>query len=422
MPMREFLEPSPVPRRAAFCVSALLALLVFAAPLRAELKNRAVLGYDSFIDRYTILEADTFESIQELYGGLSNALSYRGGATKAGVNNFFRYGTQTIDELLDADGSVAAGASTSLNLRGMLHWKHFWEGSDYEFGNDFTQANAILRITRKVGGHSRLSVKSRFELMDYERKTDFDYDYRYYDGGLEWDTGVDFNSALRLGIFAGARDVPDSTSLSYDRFLAEIDARFSPASLLSFQLTAAADRKGYRETARSPYWSIMSYLEISRGETNGMLLSLRGESEILLFDRPDNVYFDTHFLRAGLRAKFQLRQMWTAYVEPRYATMLCLSFPEERYREISCVIGAEILRINGLWLNLSYEPGMRDYTLDENSLYSDFRLNRLSAMGSVPLPAESSLNLLVTHEPERHSRREDDFSVTLVSVDITKRF
>lgn len=422
MRIREFLEPSPRPRHAAFCVSAILLLLTVSTPLRAEIRSQAVAGYDSFIDRYTILEADTFESIQEAYGGMANTLTHRAGASKALVSNFFRLGTQTIDELLDAGGSLAAGASTSLDLRGTFHWKHFWEGSDYEFGNDFTQGNASLKIARKVGARSRLSLRSRFELMNYDRKTDFDYDYRYYDGGLEWDTGADFEKSLRLGILAGARDVPDSTSLSYDRFLGEIDARFSPASLLSFQLTAAADRKGYHESKRSPYWSIMSFLEMSRGGTSGLLFSLRGESEILRFDRPDNVYFDTHFLRGGLRGRFPLRQLWTAYLEPRYATMLCESFPEERYREISFVIGAEILQSNGLWLNLSYEPGQRDYTLDENSLYSDFRLNRLSAMGSIPLPAASALNLLVTHEPERHSRREDDFSVTLVSVDITKRF
>ncbi len=422
MPMRELFEPFSRPRHAAFCVSALLTLLILSTPPRAEIKSQAALGYDSFIDRYTILEADTFESIQEVYGGIANTLSYRRGASKALVSNFFRLGSQTVDELFDAGGSTAMGASTSLDLRGMFHWKHFWEGSDYEFGNDFTQGNASLKITRKVGGHSRLSIRSRFELMDYDQRTDFDYDYRYYDGGLEWDTGVDFEKTLRLGILAGARDVPDSTSLSYDRFLAELDARFSPIPLLSLQLTAAADRKGYRETERSPFWSVLSYFEMSRGGMNGMIFSLRGESEILLYDRPDNIYFDNHFLRAGLRGRFPLRHMWTAYVEPRYATMLCRSFPEERYREISCVIGAEILQINGLWLNLSYEPGWRDYTLDENSLYSDFQLHRLSAMGSIPLPVESALNLLVTHEPERHSRREDDFSVTLVSIDITKRF
>jgi len=166
MPMRELFEPSSRPRHAAFCVSALLTLLILSAPPRAEIKSQAALGYDSFIDRYTILEADTFESIQEMYGGIANTLSYRRGGSKALVSNFFRLGTQTIDELFDAGGSTAMGASTSLDLRGMFHWKHFWEGSDYEFGNDFAQANASLKITRKVGGHSRLSVRSRFELMD----------------------------------------------------------------------------------------------------------------------------------------------------------------------------------------------------------------------------------------------------------------
>jgi len=102
--------------------------------------------------------------------------------------------------------------------------------------------------------------------------------------------------------------------------------------------------------------------------------------------------------------------------------MLCADFEEERYWEASCVLGTDIMRNDKLWISFSYEPGYRNYTLDANDLYSDFRLNRLSAMGSVSLPADAALNLFLTHEPERHSRREDDFSVTLVSLDLTKRF
>ena len=422
MPMHEFFE-APVRRRhTAFLVSSTALFLLLSVPLEAEIRNQATLGYDSFIDRFTILEADTFESTQELYLGLGNALYYRDGASKAGFSNFFRFGNQTIDEHLDVEGSIAPVGSTAIDLRSALHWKHFREGSDYEFGNDYTQANAMLRIRTNTGEHSRLSLKSRFELVDYEEKTDFDYDYRYFDGGGEWEAGKDIDRMLHLGLLAGKREVPDTTSLSYNRLLAEFETRFSPATAISLQLMSAADRKDYRKTARSSYWNVTSQLEMSRGSASGTVFSLLGESEILRFDRPDSTFFDTHFLRTGFRARLPVRSLSAVHVEPRYAIMLCENFPEERYREISCVLAAEIMRSEGLWLSLSYEPGFGDYALDGNELYSDFYLNRLSAMGSFPLPAGTTLNVLVTHEPERHSRREDDFSVTLISIDITKRF
>jgi hypothetical protein len=422
MPMHHSFEAPARAWHAALLAFSTAVFLLLAAPLEAEIRNQATLGYDSFIDRFTILEADTFESVQDLYLGIGNAFYYRDGASKALFSNFFRYGNQTVDEHLDVEGSIAPVRSTVIDLRSALHWKHFREGSDYEFGNDYTQANTTLRIRTNTGEHSRLGLKSRFELVDYEKKTDFDYDYRYFDGGAEWEAGEDIDRMLHLGLLAGKREVPDTTSLSYDRLLAEIETRFSPAAAFSFQLISAADRKNYRETARSSYWNVTSHFEMSRGSAGGAVFSLRGESEILRFDRPDTAYFDTHFLRTGFRAQLQVRSLSAVYVEPHYAVMLCGSFPEERYREISCVLAAEIMRSDGFWLSLSYEPGFRHYALDGNELYSDFYLNRLSAMGSLPLPAGTTINMLVTHEPERHSRREDNFSVTLVSIDITKSF
>ena len=420
MPMHRLFE---TPARRRHIVSLMVAVfLVLSVPLEAEIRNQATVGYDSFIDRFTILEADTFESVQDLYFGLGNTLHYRNGASKAGLSNFFRFGNQTIDEHLDAEGSIAPVKSTVIDLRSAFNWRHFREGSDYEFGNDCTQANAMLRIRTNAGRHSRLSLKGRLELVDYKERTDFDYDYRYFDGGAEWEIGEDLDRMLHLGLLAGKREVPDTNALSYDRLLAEIETRFAGADVSSFQLQSAADRKEYRESARSSYWNVTSQAEMSLGVASGTVLSLRGESEILRFDRPDTAYFDTHFLRAGIRARFAVRSLSAVYVEPRYAVMLCGDFPEERYREISFVLGAEIMHGNGFWLSLSYEPGFRDYELDGNELYSDFYLNRLSAMGSLPLPVGTNLNVFVTHEPERHSRREDDFSVTLVSIDITKSF
>jgi hypothetical protein len=422
MPMHQSSEAPGLLRRIAFFASAAALSLAVSCPLEAEITNQATIGYDSFIDRFTILDADTFETVQDLYVGFSNAFLYRDGATKAGLSNLFRFGNQTVDEYLAAEGSIRPVASTAVDLRSSFAWKHFREGSDYEFGNDYTQTNALFRVRTNTGASSRLSLKSRVELVDYKERTEFDYDYRYVDGGAEWDAGADIDRMLHLGLFAGRRDVPDTTALSYDRLLAELEGRCAMGGGVSFRILSAADRREYREPARSSYWNVTSEAEISRGSADGAVYSLRGESEILSFDRPDATYFNTHFLRTGFRARFPVRALSAVYAEPRYAIMFCTTFAEERYREVSFVLGAEVMSTNGFWLSLAYEPGFRDYELEGNELYSDFYLNRLSAMGSLSLIAGTALNVFVTHEPERHSRREDDFSVTLVSIDLTKRF
>lgn len=399
----------------------LAAATLTVAPCHAEIKSQAIIGYDSFIDRFTILEVDTFESTQELYVGIGNVLQYRTGDTKAGLSSLFRAGNQTVSEHLDAEGSIKPSKSTAFDLRTNLHWRHFREGSDYEFGNDYIQGNALIRIRTDIGTSSRLSFKSRLEAVDYREKTDFDYDYRYFDGGVEYQTGKAVDRILLLGLVAGTRVAPDTTALSYDRLLGEIEARIAPGAA-SIHLVSAADRRDYRGSVRSSSWNAVSSLEISVTTANGSAYSLRGESELAIFDRPDTTFFDTHFLRALVHARYPLWSVSSIFIEPRYGRMLCGDFREERYSELSCVIGADIMRGDKLWLSLSYEPGYRDYALDGNELYSDFYLNRISAMGSLSMPYGAALNLFVTHEPERHSRREDNFSITLISIDLTRSF
>jgi hypothetical protein len=405
---------------------ALAALAVAAwasAPLAgAEIRSHVAVGYDSFIDRFTILDVDTLESIQELYLGLGNALLYGGGATKAEIRNFFRYGNQTIDDNVDAECSFVPARSTTMDVRGNLHWKRFQKGSDYEFGNDYTQADAIAKIRRSLGEHARLSLRSRFEIVDYRQRTEFDYDYRYLDAGAQIEAGPDFSRMLLLGATVGSREVSDTTALSFDRVLAELVARLASSRGLLFHFASAGDRKEYRGNVRSSYWSFISFLDIGFNAAAGAVYSLRGESELTAFDRPDETYFDTHFLRGGFRIRLPVRTLSSIILEPRYARMLCRDYAEERYTEGSFVIGAEIMQNERLWITFSYEPGYRNYTLDENELYSDFYLHRLSAMGSMMLPGSMELNMFITHEPERHSRRADDFSVTLVSIDLTRRF
>jgi len=396
--------------------------LLTVAPVRAaELRGRATLGCDTFIDRFTLVEQDTLESVQEFYLGLGGAFSFGTEKSRAGINNLLKLGTQTIDDNLDVEAASARGRF-GIDLRGNVRWKHFQPGSDYEFGNDYLQANTFLRCRRKLGESIRLNLKSRFEAVDYKNRTTFDYDYRYVDGGIELQSGSDFNRSIIAGGYVGFKDAPDTTALGYRRALAELEARLTSARGVAFHLASIGDRKDYREKIRSSYWSVTSFLDVDVNVGGDMVWSLKGESELTLFDRPDTIFFNTHFLRGGMKLRRALGATSGVFLEPRYARMICADFAEERYWEGSAILGVDFIRNGDFWINASYEPGRRDYILDPNEIYSDFSFNRVAVMASVPLLAGTTLNLLVTHDPERHSRRDDDFSVTLVSADVTKRF
>lgn len=405
---------------AAFVVAAALLVAAGGRARAVELTGRAALGYDTFIDRFTILEADTVESIEELYLGLGGWLAL-GSANRLSIGNLCRVGTQTIDDNLDLDAATGPGPSR-LALRGTVRLKHFQPGSDYESGNDYVQTNAALQFRREVSERLRMKLQSRFELIDYEDLTIFDYDYSYADVGAEIEAGSSFENAVQVGGAFGHRDVPDTTALSYDRVLAELEARLTSARGAALRVSSLGDRKSYRESVRSSSWSVLSFVDLDMNTLGAVAWSLRLESELTLYDRPDTIYFDTHFLRGGVKLRFPIGAASGVFVEPRYARMLCGDFPEERYWEGSTAVGVDLMRNGDFWVHASYEPGYRGYSLDPNELYSDFWFHRLSLMANVPLPAEMSLGLFVTHDPERHSRRVDDFSVTLVTAEVTRRF
>lgn len=397
-------------------------MILYPITTRGETRNRLTFGFDSFIDRFTILEADTAESVQEYYAGLGNDLLFRRKRASGGLRNYFRIGSQTLDEHIDGELSLLPTPSTRIDIRSFFHYKHFQESSDYSFGNDYLQSNSMLKIRRKLGKTSKLTLRSRFEGTDYEYQNEFDYDYYYYDGGVEFEAGSLLSRLIRVGGFVGHREAPDTTEMNYDRAAGEIEAQFMLGDGGLLHLYSMGDRRDYKGTVRSSYWLILSQAELMLTSLSGRSMSVKFESEYTTYDDPTLIFFDNHFVRGSAGVKIPLRERFSVNAEPRMARMFCRDHIEERYIEYTLLMSVEIFGRNDFWLIASYEPGYRDYISDLNDIYSDFYLNRLSLMGSIPLRMGFYINIFAMHDPEHHMRREDDFSVTLLSLDLTKRF
>lgn len=399
-----------------------MSLILFPGASRGEFRNRITFGFDSFVDRFTILEVDTAESVQEYYAGLGNDLLFKRNGASGGLRNFFRIGKQTIDEHIEGELSLLPVPSTRIDIRSFFHYKHFQESSDYTFGTDYIQSNTHVKVRRKLGEESKLSFRGRFEGVDYERQSEFDYDYYYFDGGLEFEAGSLLRKMIRIGGFAGHREAPDTTELNYERAAGEIELQFMLGDGGLLHLYSVGDRRDYQGSARSSYWLVISHAELMITSLSGRSMSVKFESEYTTYDDPTLIFFDNHFIRGGAGIKIPLRDRLSVTAEPRIARMFCSAYKEERYIEYTAQFGVEIFGSSDFWLIASYEPGYRDYIYETNDLYSDFYLNRLSLMGSIPLRMGFYVNLFAMHDPERHMRREDDFSVTLFSLDLTKRF
>jgi len=400
----------------------ILIILLSAAPADAvELRNRLLAGYDSFVDRFTLIEDDTTEVVHEYYLGLDNFFLTGSGKTKFTLRNLFKYGNQTIDN--DLNGVLNAGSRDNwlMQLRANLRLKYFREGSDYSFGNDYLQSNIHLKLGKQIAEKWYVLSKSRAEMIDFQDRTQFDYDYHYFDTGLGVESGSYFSRYVRVFAALGHREAPDTTDLSFNRVLTEAELRLSSGSL-TFDLAAIGDRRLYDGITRSDYWFIYSTGSLTWTGTSGRTVTLRVQSEILNYDMQTRTWFNNHFFRGSLRVRLPVTSISYFYIEPRLATMRCESFIEERYKEGSVVLGVDVMGSERYWLTFAWEPGYRSYTLEDNPIYSDFQINRLSLMASGTFGSRYGANLFISHDPEKHTRRTDDFTITMISASVSLKF
>jgi len=415
-------EPRGKNQRIPGWVALLCAFLITLIPAQASpswLKTEITSGYDSFIDRFTIAEEDTFDVINDFYLGVANRVSSESSKIRFSLNNSFKYGYQTIDESLDFLLSSRPLKTIRVDFRNNFTLKKFQPGSEYTMSNDYNQLNSSINI-KKTMGKNRLLLKSRLEVLRFADRNEFDYNYNYVDAGLGFERSSSFKNHLHISGYTGYRSAPDTTELNYRRYLAIFEAS-SSFDNLAIRFSSSADRKKYLGTTRSPYWYIVSILEFEISSPSNSY-ALVVESEHTSYDNESEIYIGTHFLRGGIRYRHRLGNLSSFYIEPRVARMFCDSSREERYIEGSIVLGLDLFENKWFWLTTSYEPGYRHYLLKDNPIYSDFTINRISVIGSIHMSHSFSLDLFISHEPEKHSRREDDFSISLISLELKKGF
>jgi hypothetical protein len=383
-------------------------------------------SFDSFQERYSIVDEDTLDSITELRSRL--ALGYRQGLP---FGDYLRVQGTTLvgDENLEYGGQLDwirrfGERSSRVAVFADVTRRTFLDGSSYDFANDQTRyyVNSYAKwgVTEAVA----LRLSERIEHLDFRERTEFDHDYTRNSVALHFEFDPDLSSYLSTGARFTTMSIPDTTQIQYQSWAPELEFRSISGPYKLVSLRVGAERRQYaHEPARSSYWAVLASGSFEWPLLAAVSIAVSDETESYAYDSGTGVYFDYTESRNAALLKYNFSWSSRLGAGPVYSALVSRASPDDEYTEIGARLTIEYLGGN-VWLSARYEPGRRRYlTFDESSdvpsVYSDYTFHRLGALGSVHVWDGISLSALVDYQPEDHEREGDDATATLVSVSLT---
>ena len=397
--------------------------------------------FEHFGETYRITaEQDTVTLIDDY--GTSAGILVRSGASR--------------ERRLELDAEAYAGHSTR-RARGRLEarwqgakdrwefrqealYRVFTEAGDYSVSGDHVEERLDAAWERRVGGPWSFRLKDSFQGTWYQ--TPDPYNLTSWTHEPRAEVRYDFGewSRLRAGYRFAKRDVPDSTTLGFDRHGAEAELSWMAGATTSLDVSEAVQRRTYDgNSVRESSWEnrVEIRLEVAPGEA--ATYRLLHENEAIRFDRPDELDFDSNWARTGLQLEVHRTMSLDLALMPVYAFLSSPTSAEEEYTELGVELGFD-WRFGGRgWLGVTNEVGRRDYRIDAPSeeidliadlaaeattatASSDYTFDRLTLIvGAEPFPGIAA-NLFVHWQPESHAVSRHDTETRIVSGGLTYSF
>ncbi|HER19757.1 MAG TPA: hypothetical protein ENO14_01780, partial [Chromatiales bacterium] len=225
-----------------------------------RITGSAGVGFDSFQERYSIIDSDTLDSINEFRSRLS--LGYARGSvledfmqfearTMAGEDGFDYSGSATLIERLTRRARIGFGADIS--------HRAYRDNSAYEFANDYSRYYLRGYGRLQLTPVAALRFTDRVEGVDYDRRTDFDYDYlrNTVELDAEWDWNL--TNFVTTGFAFTTMSIPDTTEIQYRSWSPQLELRLAPEQHLRLIAYVDVERRLYaHEPVRSSFWSMLA--------------------------------------------------------------------------------------------------------------------------------------------------------------------
>lgn len=391
-------------------------------------------GFDSFQEKYSIVDNDTLDSVNEFRSRAR--LGYARGTL---LGNYF---------LVEVRGLLG---ESDYETGGRLRWtrrmpritstfqidtdvtkRGFHGKSSYQFPNDQIRASVRAFFRKAIGRSVSVRLYDYLEDVNFDQRTLFDYDYLRNSVTLS----ADFEAGLTTAVSAGVRNtvmsVPDSSQIEYVVWQPLMELNWVPELRRRLVLLGSLERRNYGDDAtRSSFWALLATGGVEWPLHELWSIEFLDDVEHFDYDTDSDAYYSYTENRAAVLINYNASWYFQAGAGPTYATLRSRTSAQDEYDEFGARFAVEYTRGASLWMSATYEPGWRDYlSYDGNdeladafaSVFSDYAYHRVSFFANVRVWNGLSLSVLADYQPEDHDRQSDDATATLFSVGLSYVF
>lgn len=410
-----------------------------AAPL--EVVPRVGADFEHFGQTYRVTaDADTVTLVDD-YGTSAGLLLRTPGIGpdrfEADAELYAGYSTRRAR--LRVEGRAKRGAAV-WDVRQEAAYLAFTDGGDYTVSGDRFEERFTAAWERRVSGPWSVRLGGRFDGTWYE--TQDPYNLTAWTTEPRADLALDFGGWSRAGAgyrFA-RRDVPDSASLGFDRHTGALSLSWAPGADTVLDILGTLERRRYDEgSPRQSSREGRTDLRFEFALTDAVTCRVQHENEIIRYDDPDELDFDSDWGRTGLQLAVHRTAALDLSIMPLHAFLAGATSPEEEYHELGIELGVDWRFGRRGWLSVTNEIGRRDYRVDAPAeepdlavdavlddatatASSDYTYDRLTLLlGAEPWPGVAA-NLFVHWQPEAHAVSRHDNETRIVSGGLTYSF
>lgn len=387
-------------------------------------------GYDSFTERYSVADDDTLSSVDEFRSRvrLAYAIGLLGRDYTL-LETRAMWGESSWDAAARAMltrrfGSAARHVAT---FDAELARRGFREGSTYEFPNDYTRAAARAGLRARLSPALTLRLEDRAELVDYDQRTEFDYDYVKNNASAALDVSRDPTRGVIAGLRVTTFTVPDSTEIEYLAWIPFAEYRTFEDMHDRALVGLSVERRDYPEDGtRSSFWAVVASAALEFPLHRHWSIEMIDDLEDYAYDEDTGAYHD--YVENTAVVLVNVHSETTEFgIGPALGWLNSDTSPDDVYRELGVRVAFEWLGESGWWVSASYEPGLRDYAAykdgetiaNTNVIFSDYIYHRVGLFVNARVWRSLWFNAFLDYQPEDHERQDDDATATIASAALT---
>ncbi len=384
-------------------------------------------GFDSFREKYSIIEEDTLDEVTEFQTRVG--LGYLHGDR---FRDFFLLESRAVagNNIYEGEGKLKIAASGGAyrfgaDIEGAL--RRFQANSTYSFPNNYERYYLRTFLQRRLSPSFSVRLSERLERMDFEKITEFDYDYWLNTIAISGDIERSLTSHLHASVGYSHKAIPDTAEISYRALNTLLDYRNYLGIYRQITLSFAAERRLYtHKPARSPFWQFAADMTLAPFAWGPWGCTLENHLESYVYDRNSEVYFTFLENQSALLVTYNRSIDFLIRAGPMIAFFSSNDSEVDEYREAGAKLSIEYARSTKMWVSGAYERGWRSYNAyeenDTESIFSDYSFDRFTLFITARIWERLGINGFFNHEPERHKREGDDSTITLFSFSLTYAF